>query len=425
MQIRAIGLIGKAAIPEKYYNPDAPDYNPFPAKIYAYASGKILTEINSNDQYRLSRQEFALVCGAWNGLVGTIEAVPAGISMLTKLQGSALDVIINHEGARDKLIKTLGNINKEQINKLFATIGDEIDKGYDKYTSNPCMVSYASGQAVFVVASLFIGAGEANVAKTFLQTLEKLDVAGQMMGKVFKIGGKLIKPILNATSKGITLTLEKGVQLFRQVEIKLPNNLYCGIPIPNIKIRSTAAEIEQQLANTVEDANGNKLVEVVLENGERAPAIVGTEEGFAKIGKKLTGKITKLGEKLNVSDYAISAKNSIKDLMTPDHIPSFASLRKNLEDKLNRELTPSEAIKLRNEGTSLLYETSLHQQFSRTYGGRNTASQIAKDAENLFEAVQRDVEALRKPLLESGMSEQDIEKAFELIHETNRKKGLY
>lgn len=35
------------------------------------------------------------------------------------------------------------------------------------------------------------------------------------------------------------------------------------------------------------------------------------------------------------------------------------------------------------------------------------------------------MDALRKPLKDSGMSDADIEKAFELIHEMNRKKGLY
>lgn len=90
------------------------------------------------------------------------------------------------------------------------------------------------------------------------------------------------------------------------------------------------------------------------------------------------GIVAKVGEKLNVSDYATSAKNSIKDGMTPDHIPSFASLKKNLESKLNRSLTEAEANKLKNETTTLLYETSIHQQFSRTYGGRNLDSQIIK-----------------------------------------------
>jgi len=137
------------------------------------------------------------------------------------------------------------------------------------------------------------------------------------------------------------------------------------------------------------------------------------------------GKVAKLGEKLNVSDYATSAKNSIKDAMTPDHIPSFAALKKNLENILGRDLDPTELTQLRNEGTSLLYETSLHQKFSRTYGFRNTAEQIADDALDLFKAAQKDMDALRTPLKNSGMRDADIEKAFELIHQMNRKKGLY
>jgi len=80
---------------------------------------------------------------------------------------------------------------------------------------------------------------------------------------------------------------------------------------------------------------------------------------------------------------------------------------------------------LRDEGTSLLYETSLHQQFSRTYSGRNSVSQIANDAQDLFQAAQKDLDALRIPLKNSGMSDADIDKAFELVHEMNRKKGLY
>ena len=208
------GLIGKAAIPEKYYNPDAIDYNPFPSQIYAYSSGAILSEIGSKEEYRPSRVEFALVCGAWNGLVGTVEAIPLGVSMLAKVQGSALDVAINQDGARDKLIKTLSNINKEQINQLYATLGDAINKGYEKYTSNPCLKSYASGQAVFVIASMFIGAGEANAAKTFVQTLEKLDVAGQLIGKVMVKAGKLVKCVLVKTGNVTKFVFKVGKAFF-------------------------------------------------------------------------------------------------------------------------------------------------------------------------------------------------------------------
>lgn len=350
------GLIGKAAIPAKYYNPDEPDYNPLPAKIYAYASGKIISEANSTDKYRASRQEFALLCGTWNGLVGTVEAIPAGVSMLMKLQGSAIDVIINHDGARDKLIKTLSNINKEQIDQILSTIGDEIEKGYKKYTKNPCMVSYASGQAVFVVASLFIGAGEANAAKTFLQTLEKLDVAGQLMGKALMWGGKLVKPILNPISKKIKFALAEGVQFIRDTNLKIApsSNLYCGFPVFNVKLIRKGTDftsdelrlLQSKVDEAIKAQGGleklpldefdNRIVEIDID-GEKIPVIVGTESGLSKIddGVSVQGvgsfaKYTKIDGWLKGITNATSRanveniiKNWSDDLLTKlDNVPS-------------------------------------------------------------------------------------------------------
>ena len=136
-------------------------------------------------------------------------------------------------------------------------------------------------------------------------------------------------------------------------------------------------------------------------------------------------KIPELGEKLNVADYRTSAKNSLKDNMTPDHIPSAAAIKKFLENKLGRALTKEEASKLHGDGTTLLYETSIHQKHSRTYGGRNSSDQIIKDASDLFEAANQDMEAIKGVLIESGVSEKDVNAAFERIHEKNRNLGLY
>jgi Fibronectin type III domain len=136
-------------------------------------------------------------------------------------------------------------------------------------------------------------------------------------------------------------------------------------------------------------------------------------------------RIPKLGEKLNVSDYATSAKNSAKDMMTPDHIPSYAATKKHIEQKLGRELTVDEAKNIHDNGATMLYETELHQKYSRTYGGRNTSEQILNDSQNLFEAAKRDMNALRKYLLESGATTEEIDQAFQLIHEMNKRLGLY
>ena len=80
---------------------------------------------------------------------------------------------------------------------------------------------------------------------------------------------------------------------------------------------------------------------------------------------------------------------------------------------------------MNNEGTTILYDTRIHQQYSRTYGGRNSSAQISLDANDLYEAALKDMAAIRQALIESGSSPIDIDAAFELIHEQNRVKGLY
>src|SRR6187402_25544 len=110
------------------------------------------------------------------------------------------------------------------------------------------MVSYASGQAVFVIASLFIGAGEANVAKTFLQTLEKLDVAGQLIGKTMSKAGKLVKCVLVQTGN-VTKFVFKVSKAFFEPGLKLVKfgeKAYCTlIPIPVDLTDNMARAIEK------------------------------------------------------------------------------------------------------------------------------------------------------------------------------------
>ena len=59
------------------------------------------------------------------------------------------------------------------------------------------------GQAGFVIISCIIGAGEANAASTFLETIEKLDVAGQLMSKALKYGGKGVALMLKVPTKSV------------------------------------------------------------------------------------------------------------------------------------------------------------------------------------------------------------------------------
>ncbi|MDO3425487.1 fibronectin type III domain-containing protein [Chryseobacterium sp. APV1] len=209
-------LLTKAKIPEKYYNPDNTDYNPFPAKIYSYVSLKVIDDELSGligspmgEKYTPSRVDFAFTCGVWNGLVGTAAAIPEGGSFLIKM-------ITNENDARTNFATTISKIQWKDVKGM---VGEQ----WNKYTSNPCMVSYGAGEVTFVVASCFIGAGEIKGATAVVQTMEKLDVMGQMIGKFAKFTGRfVIKPVVSKAGKFI---IEPLIKLEPAISQKLRSNV--------------------------------------------------------------------------------------------------------------------------------------------------------------------------------------------------------
>lgn len=205
------GLIEEAKIPERFYNPDHAQYNPLPSMVYSLASLSIINDemdkfMNSGNtdvvKYSQSRQQFALLCGVWNGFVELVAGVPQGLSLVVKADEGLMNLITNKDNARAKL--------KEAFDKFsWSALGNMIDEEWKKATANPCMVSHLSGKVVFVVASCFIGAGEANIASKFLQTVERLDVIGQAMGKFAKLSSPIVKAAFNKAGKLKILPLAK------------------------------------------------------------------------------------------------------------------------------------------------------------------------------------------------------------------------
>ncbi|RYF17824.1 MAG: LysM peptidoglycan-binding domain-containing protein [Comamonadaceae bacterium] len=128
---------------------------------------------------------------------------------------------------------------------------------------------------------------------------------------------------------------------------------------------------------------------------------------------------------LDVGPYGKQAPRSVRDGMSPDHIPSFAAIRMHMERTLNRPLTFREEAELRNSTTTLMIDTAMHQQLSRTYGGRNTPMQVGRDSQDLYSAAMRDMAAYRHSLRARGYSEQQIDAAFDKIHTANKERGLY
>ena len=129
--------------------------------------------------------------------------------------------------------------------------------------------------------------------------------------------------------------------------------------------------------------------------------------------------------RLEVGKYGDTASRSVGDGLSPDHIPSFAAVKASVEQKIGRDLTPSEARDLRNNTNTLVIETELHQQVSRTYGGRNTQDQIQSDATNLGAAARADETAYRLKLYDHGYTKHELDAAFQRLHDANKKTGIY
>jgi len=128
---------------------------------------------------------------------------------------------------------------------------------------------------------------------------------------------------------------------------------------------------------------------------------------------------------LEVGPYGDLARRSVRDGLTPEHIPSFASVKANLERQLGRKLNDTEAALLREQTNAIIVRTRSHMDVSRTYGGRNTPQQILQDSLDQQRAFQLDRQAWRQRLLDEGHSSQAIDDAFKRLDELNRNDGRY
>ena len=127
---------------------------------------------------------------------------------------------------------------------------------------------------------------------------------------------------------------------------------------------------------------------------------------------------------LDVDSYKVlKARSVVGDNLDLDHIPSFAALKKEKENKLGRKLSPIEEKTLRDEATAIAVPKDTHVN-SRTYGGKNTKSQIVNDASNLCYAQECDINHMRKSLIDKGYDSLAVEEAIKEIIIRNESRGI-
>ena len=127
---------------------------------------------------------------------------------------------------------------------------------------------------------------------------------------------------------------------------------------------------------------------------------------------------------LDVNSYKnLKQRSIVGDNLDLDHIPSFAALKKEKENKLGRKLSPIEEKALRDEATAIAVPKDTHIN-SRTYGGKNTKAQIVNDASNLCYAQECDINHMRKSLIDKGYDSLAVEEAINEIIIRNKSRGI-
>lgn len=129
-------------------------------------------------------------------------------------------------------------------------------------------------------------------------------------------------------------------------------------------------------------------------------------------------------EPLEVGPYNELSGRSRGDGLDIDHIPSRRALDEFLLENFP-DMSPSERRLYVLRAPSIAIPSEVHRKFSETYGGRNTATKRLEDASNLKLAVDQNLDAIKKGLLDSGLDEGSIETGRERLHALHKKQGWY
>ncbi|MBX8513904.1 S-type pyocin domain-containing protein [Pseudomonas cichorii] len=127
---------------------------------------------------------------------------------------------------------------------------------------------------------------------------------------------------------------------------------------------------------------------------------------------------------LEVGIYNDLSSRSRRDGLDIDHIPAQRVLEATLQSAFP-DMTRKEIERYLQQAPSIAIPARVHQKYSETYGGRSTKAKQAQDTADLRAAVDSNFDAIKRGLLEEGLSEPDIEAAREQLHRLCQEQGWY
>ncbi|MGY2334172.1 S-type pyocin domain-containing protein [Pseudomonas sp. SDO528_S397] len=107
-----------------------------------------------------------------------------------------------------------------------------------------------------------------------------------------------------------------------------------------------------------------------------------------------------------------------------DHIPAQNVLEATLL-QLDAKMPRQQVLDYLKQAPAIAIPAHVHQRYSETYGGRSTKAKQAGDVADLRAAVDSNVDAIKRGLMENGFAEKDVEIAREQLHQLNQKQGWY
>ena len=110
----------------------------------------------------------------------------------------------------------------------------------------------------------------------------------------------------------------------------------------------------------------------------------------------------------------LRARSPVGDNLDIHEIPSNAAIRTAEEQKLGRNLSPAERRQLTKRNVAVAIPRPLHL-LQRTTGGRNTATQVARDAANLGKAALADLRSFIETAKQANFPRQGIADAVRQI----------
>ena len=295
-------VLNSLEIPVKYYDSDdKANYDPWlydlwevinvanPAsstvRLGLFQAPGIKLPGETYDPIKMSKPEFALYCGLWNGLIGQIKGIAGSAALVSQAPEYVYHLIFNI----DNEATNLGNKIK---NFSFTAVGHMIAEKLRQNNANQNAHLY--GEVVTNILTIYLSIAKVGKISQVIGTLDKLDAISQTLsltGKAFKTslnvaikGGKIVFKIKDAsqtvfkgfvsgvisTPKGVlSATIPFGPQIVSGIDggIDAFMGLIKGVetkPILDASGNLVTATVEEEVKGAVKQVEGI-LHEVKLE----------------------------------------------------------------------------------------------------------------------------------------------------------------